>query len=312
MRIRRVEFLGSVVLAVPLASRVSAQAAPVIRVGATGSDSYAEAYYAREMGFFERAGLKVDLVPFSSGAAIATGVTSGTVDVGISNVPHLARAVASGSPFIFIAGGGMYSASAPMVGLCVGTASTIRTAKDFEGRTVAVTAPQDQAEVGINDWLDKNGADYTKVHFIEIPFPDMPTALGNGLAQGALITEPWLTQGVRGGKIRVLAWPYNTFHRNFLIGVWFTTASWYAKNASLAKRFTSVIYATAKWANAHQDVTAKLIAKSSKIDLQTTRSMKRAYYATNLDPQLVQMQIDQAYKYHVVEHPLTAQALIAQ
>jgi NitT/TauT family transport system substrate-binding protein len=299
-------------LAFSSASAAGAQTAPAVRVGVTSSDAFAEAYYAQQLGLFKKAGLNVVITPFTTGAAVATGVASGAVNIGVSNVALLARAVDRGSPLLFIAGGGMYTTSSPISALLAPRSSTFRVAKDLEGRTVAITAIGDQTQIGVSAWLGKNGADPAKVHFLQIPFGEMHAALTNGLADAAIVTEPWLSATLRDAAIKIIAKPYDSVAPQFLIGVWFTTAQYYSKNAVLAKRFAAVIYETARWANAHRDQTAPMLAEYARIDVQTIRSMTRAPYASRLEPALIQPQLDLAYKFNLIAKPINATDLIAR
>lgn len=290
----------------------AAPADPVLRVGVTASDAFAEGYYAIEEGFFKKAGLDVAITPFTTGAAIATGVASGTIDVGISNVALLAKAIGRGAPFVLIAGGGLYSSKTPISALIVPKDSTVRAAADLIGKTIAVTATGDQTQIGVSAWLEKSGVDVQKVHFIEIPFDEMSASLQSGLADAAVVTEPWYSAAVRGGALRVAAYPYDAVAPQFLIGVWFTTRQWYARNGTLAKKFSQVIYATGRWANEHRDTTAQLLSTFAKVDLQTVRLMARSSYSTALTPSLIQPQLDDAYKFGAIDRPISAAQLIAK
>jgi len=73
-----------------------AQAKTKISIAFPIVDPTAEVLYAYEMGFFDRAGLDVTLMPLSNGAAIAEGVASGAIDIGIGNVLTLESAFKKG------------------------------------------------------------------------------------------------------------------------------------------------------------------------------------------------------------------------
>jgi NitT/TauT family transport system substrate-binding protein len=285
---------------------------PVIRLGVTASDAFAEGHYAQQLGLFKKAGLNVEITRFTTGAAVATGVASGAIDVGVSNVALLARAVSHGAPIVFIAGGGMYSSRTPVSALCAPKNAPFATAKELEGKTIAITALGDQTQLGLSRWLEKNNADPAKVHYLQIPFADMGAALQSGIADAAMLTEPWLSAAVRSGGARVIAKPYDTVAPQFLIGVWFTSSSWYAHNAAPARRFASVIYQTARWANTHHDETAIMLANFSRVDVQTIRSSTRAPYSTELSSALIQPQLDLAQRFHAIDGPLNANDLIAK
>jgi ABC-type nitrate/sulfonate/bicarbonate transport system substrate-binding protein len=134
-RARALSLLAAAALpAVPRPAR--AQLAP-IRLAVSTNDSYAEPYYAADAGFFTRAGLDVQLTNFATSAEIRTAVLANAIDVGQTDVTPIANAVSHGIPLAFFAGAAKYAKAAPTTLLCVGKQSTIRTAKDLEGQTVA-------------------------------------------------------------------------------------------------------------------------------------------------------------------------------
>lgn len=294
-----------------VAAPVSAQGSqPLIRLGIGPSDAFSEGYYAQRMGFFKRAGLRVAITRYRTGTTIMTGVAANSIDIGISNIPNLAVEISRGTPLVLLAGGGLYTSRDVISALCVATKSPLRAAGDLVGKTVAVVAPRDQSHLGTLAWLDRNHVDYSKVNFIGLPFNEMTDGIDRGLADAALLTEPWLSEAVGSGKYRVLAEPYNAIAPEFLIGVWFTTTKWQSENHELARRFVNVIYETARWANAHHRQTAELLSQVSGVGLQTILKMKRTPYPTSLDPALIQPQLDLAYKYHAIDRALNANEII--
>ncbi len=255
--------------------------------------------------------MKVEIAPpFRTGETIVTGVTAGSIDIGISNVPNLAREISRGAPFVLIAGGGLYSPRDATEALCVASRSLLRTPADFVGKTIAVAALGSQSQLGTLAWLDHGHVDISKVHFIALPNADMAAGIENSLADAASIPEPWLSAAVRKGECRVLARPYDVIAPQFLIGVYFTTSKWYAEHSDAAKRFVKVIYETARWANAHHEQTAKLLSQVSGIDLQTILAAARTPFSKSLDPSLVQPQLDLAFKYHASDRALNANNII--
>jgi ABC-type nitrate/sulfonate/bicarbonate transport system substrate-binding protein len=118
-------------------------------------------------------------------------------------------------------------------------------------------------------------------------------------------------RALSGGKFRILSKPYDAVAPQFCIGVWFTTRKWYEDHGDVVRKFVSVVYETAGWANAHHDETARLLAQFTGVDLQTIRSMTRTPYATSLDPADVQAAVDLAYRYHTIDRPIGVESLIA-
>ena len=216
-------------VAAGLPSQSLAQSSATLRVASTASDSYAEALYATDEGFFTKAGLNVDLQILSSGAAITTAVAAGAVDIGITNPIPLISGVQHGIPFIYICSGGLINFDEGS--LCVASDSSIRTGKDFEGKSIASSSLADINVVAIKAWIDRTGGDSTKAHFVELPFAQMGAALRRGTVDAAPIVEPALSAAKKAGTVRVLLPPmYSVFGPNFMIGGWFCLTDWLQKN----------------------------------------------------------------------------------
>lgn len=275
-------------------------------------DLYGEAYYAQELGAFAKAGLTVDLQTFTNGGTATQAVVAGACDVGVANAVAVANATLRGIPLVLIAGGGLYSSNAAATALCVAAGSPLRVARDLEGKTIALAALGDQAQVGIEAWLEKGGADPRKIKFVEIFFGEMAAALAQGRVDAAMIPEPALSVATKGGPARIFAKPFDAIAPLFLIGVYFSTADWIKRNADAAKRFAGVIYDTARWANGHHDESAAMLAKVSKLDPATVRNMTRAVFAETLTPQLLQPAFDAALKYNILSRAVRAEDLIAK
>ena len=65
--------------------------------------------------------------------------------------------------------------------------SSIRSAKELEGQTVAVGTLVSLTSVSLRMWLAQNGADPAKVQFIEMKFGEMPAALERGTVAAAYL-----------------------------------------------------------------------------------------------------------------------------
>jgi NitT/TauT family transport system substrate-binding protein len=296
-------FLGTIPMlgaATALPAFGQSQAPLTVRVGATANDTYAEAYYAQDMGFFTRGGLSVEITTFTNGAAVSSAVASGALDVGISNPVQLGNAIGHGIPFAFLAGAGAYNTALPTTVLCVAKDGPIHAPKDFAGQTIAVSALKDLTDLAQQQYLEKNGVDPSTVKTIELPFAEMGPALARGTVAGAVISEPSLSASVLSGQARVFTKVFDA------ISVWFTTRDWYAKNTVAAKRYAAVMYQTANWANANRDQSAAILEKYSKISDTTTKQMARSSYAVTLNPQLIDPVFALAYKAKITDRLLTA------
>src|SRR5215204_960634 len=138
-------------------------------------------FMAMEKGFFKAEGIELETVPMAGGAVIVQGVTSGDLQFGWTNVISLYQAHVEGFDFKFIAGGATnVRGSNETHAIIVGEDSPIRSAKDLEGKTVAVNTLNNIVHLMALAWVDKNGGSSSKVKFVEIPFPQMEAALVAG------------------------------------------------------------------------------------------------------------------------------------
>jgi NitT/TauT family transport system substrate-binding protein len=288
------------------------QSAPVkVRIGSVPADTYAEGFYALDLGLFDKAGLSVEIVPFTNGAAMAAAAAGGSIDIGVGDAIELANGVSRGLPFVLIAGGGLYSSSAPTTTLCIAKSSTIARAADLEGQNVGVVSIVSLMSSAVKSWLTQNGADVTKVHFVEMPFPQMPPALARGTLAAACLSEPIMSEATA-ADAKVFAKVYDAVAKQFLISDWFTTRDWLAKNLDVAKRFVGAIYDAARWANAHHDDSAAILAKYTKVDVDRIKRMNRCSYATDLQPAMVQPILDTAFKYKALTTATSAASMIVK
>lgn len=291
--------------------RVRSQSPPTLRVGATPFNTYAEAYYAQDLGIFKKAGLSVEISSFNNGPAIAAAVASGSLDIGISTPISLAQAVTRGVPFPIVAGGAMNTVKATAMMLLVGADAPLRTPKDFEGKTIALSALKTVSELGIDVWLARGGVDPTKVRIIEMPLPEMGAAIERGTVAGALVAESALSVAKAGGKVRELANPFGLIAPEFLLSAWFSTTPFIQKNPALVKTFAAAIHETGKWANGHHDEYMVILAKYSQGDLESLKRTIHTTYAEALRLGDLQPQLDVAFKYGMIQRPVTASEMIA-
>jgi NitT/TauT family transport system substrate-binding protein len=288
---------------------VRADDASAIHVLAVPIDLYAGGYFALDQGFFKAAGLDVEITTLANGGAVATALAGGSGDVAATNLVSIATAFERGVPLTVIAGGGLYSTHAATTAVYVTKTSPLHTARDLEGKTISVASLNDLATLGLKKWLTQNGADFKKVRMLELPYPEAIAGLAAGRIDAAMLTEPWATTARDAGD-RLYAKPEDSIAPEFNIGAWATTRAWAQAHPDLVRRFAAAIYAAAKWANAHQDQSALILAKYAKSDPKQIAGMIRAPQSTDLTPAHVQPPLDAAYAFAQLDKPLTASDLI--
>ncbi len=289
-------------------AHVAADDLPVIHIGTTPIDAGAQPYYAQAEGFFKSAGINVDIQAMANGSVLAAAVASGALDIGQSNVVSIASAHERGIPFVLVAAASLYTSKQPQSALVVTASSPLHTAKDLNGKTIAVNGLKTISQLGPEAWIDNNGGTLASVKFIEMPFPAMEDALASGRIDAALISEPVLSEA-RAHGMRVLNNVYDAIGKDFLIGAWFTTSAWAKAHPDLVRKYVAVMQQTARWANTHHADSAKILQAETQTPVSSTTM--RVIFGETLDETQIQSLIDACAKYGIIKDRFPAADIIA-
>ncbi len=255
---------GAALGALPLPGGTQ-EAAP-LRIGTFAVENGLQPFYARDNGFFTGAGINADVQLLPGSAAIAAGIVSNSIDVGYGAIDVLATLHSKSIPVVVIAPGGEYLApvTSRVAAIMVPANSTVRTAKDLNGKIVAANSLHSLADAVPKLWVDQNGGDSSSLKFVEMPFAAMPAAFDAGRVDAALISEPFMGAAAKSG--RVLVYGYDCIAKHFLLGAWFTTPQWAKDHPDVIARFRTGMRQAATWSNANPVKTGELLAKYTKID----------------------------------------------
>lgn len=288
--------------------RLLAQQLTTVRIGYAATDIGAQAWYAQQLGIFERAGIDAELNVFNNSQAISNAVAAGAIDTGAADMIQLANGYLHGVPLAFFAGAAVYSSAAPTLELRVMNDSPYHKATDLEGQAVAVIALNSISSISVQEWVHQGGADVTKVKIFETPFPTMLPGLERGTIAAALISEPFLTSSF--SETRLLAKTYDVVAKEFYVTAWFASRDWIGRTPDLTRRLTGAVYESARWLNARHPESSTMLATLTKLPLENIRAMRRATFATSLDLKLMQPVLDIGARYKAIERPVAASALI--
>jgi len=208
-----------------------------------------------------------------------------------------------------IAPAALYTAKEPTSVLMVALDSPFRTARDLNGKTVAVNGLKSISQLGPEIWIDKNGGDSTTAKFIDMPFAEMPQALATHRIDAALVAEPQATAAKK--EARAFANVYDAIATRFLITAWFSTTSWVSANPDQARKFAAMIYRAAAWSNAHRAQTGEVLTGVTKLDPAIVRAMPRVVFEEAADPASMKPHLDAALKYGLITKAVSPADLFA-
>jgi NitT/TauT family transport system substrate-binding protein len=297
-----------------LATRAGAAAqtpAPlqVLHVGGSADMDAAPILYGVQSGIFRKYGLDVVFQKASSGSAVAAAVAGGALEVGKSSVVPLISAHARNVPLTVIAPSIVHRVGMADSALMVAVDSPIRAARDLNGKPVSVAGLNDMQWLATHAWLDANGGDSSSVHFLEIPGSSVGAALEQGRISAGTLSEPYITQAIKGGKARIFAKMVDAFG-GAITTVFFTTTEYASKNRDAVRRFARAIVEASAFCNTHPDDMTDLMASYTNIDRTTLTQLVRPEFALDLDPRNIQPIVNAAAKYNVIPQAFNVADLI--
>jgi NitT/TauT family transport system substrate-binding protein len=262
----------------------SAHAADKVTVGVIPITDVAPIYLGVAKGFFTKQNLDVTLQTAQGGAELVTPVMTGQREFGFSNISSLLIAQTRGLDIVAIAAG---ASSTGEPGRDFGAIiapgdSPLKSAKDLDGKTVAVNNLKNIGDTSVKAAVRKAGGDDSKVKFVELAFPDMPAALGNKLVDAAWIVEPFLTVAKEQGA-KVLAWNLVDTAPNLMIAVYFTSGKYAQEHPDTVKRFTAAMNESLAYADAHSDEVRAIVPTYTRISKELIGKLTLPRWPTEMN-----------------------------
>jgi NitT/TauT family transport system substrate-binding protein len=306
---RRSTLLAAGIAGTLVPAIVRAQTLPKVRVAASPDEDILGSLWGVQSGIFRKYGLDVEVTRANSGSAVAAAVAGGSIDIGKSSPISLLTAHAKGIPFVLEAPASIYSSDAPYAALLVAKDSPIKTGRDLNGKTLAVSALGDLYTVVNSAWIDQNGGDSKTVKFLELPSAAVPDAIVAGRVDAATMSNPILVDALASGKTRVLAYSFDAIGHRFIAALYFCMADYAAKNADVLTRFRKALYESGAYVNTHRAETIDTVVKFTGYPVETVRKMQRVTLGMSLDPKLIQPMLDAGVNYKVIPRMFDAKEM---
>jgi NitT/TauT family transport system substrate-binding protein len=273
-----------------------------LKVGVIPIADVAPLYLGVEQGFFEEENLKIEPQLAEGGAAIVPSVLSGDYQFGFSNVTSLIIAASKDLPVQIIAQGvlGGTGKDDAWDGVVVPKGSKIKTAKDFEGATVAVNTLNNIGPLAMNSSMEKAGADYTKIKYVEVPFPDMNAALEAGRVDAAWEVEPAFSGGKAAGGTAIMN-PYEETAPNLTVATYFASKQYIAENEDVVDGFKRAIEKSLEYASQNPDAVRKVIGTYTEIPQEVLDKITLPQWKADLNEPTIELNAELAKKYGFIE-----------
>ncbi len=308
--LKKIVVPAAIFLAVVVACRPTIQE-PVtrLRLGYIPLVDLSGLYVALDRGYFAGEHLEIELTSMSGGATILPAVASGSLDIGFSNVLSAILGRASGFDFVIVAHVENEDAASRTHRLIVRGDGPIKTARDLDGKWVAVNTLNNIEHLMVQKWLERNGVDPTRVRFTELAFPDMPPALMQKQVDVLMTSEPYGTIALAQGG-RTLAEPYLEIAPETAVASFVATERWVKANPEVVRRFVRAYRRGAEEAAQDANAQRAVMPKYTRLAPDLVQQIRLVTISTRLKPELLQWWADEAYKRGMLKSPLDTRALL--
>ena len=258
-----------------------------IVVGALPVIDTAGLQVALKEGYFTQAGLNVTVKSVTQSTAAIPDLLHGSIDViGGGNYVSFLEAQAHGTFPVEILAPAI-NCTPDTYGVVAMPSSGITKASDLAGKTIAVNLTQNVQTLTTNAVLTAAGVSASSVHYVQIPFPDMVSALQANRVNAVSAVEPFLSAAIAAGGKLVTSTCTGSM-ASFPLSGYLTTQTWAQQHAAAAKAFQQALEKGNAFADAHPSVVRSLLPTYTKITAKAAANMPLGTFPTTLTTDTLQ------------------------
>ncbi|OLD33715.1 MAG: hypothetical protein AUI44_00245 [Chloroflexi bacterium 13_1_40CM_2_67_6] len=278
-----------------------------LKVGYLPLTDFLGMYAAIEQGYMADEGLKLELQAMAGGATIIPAIVGGSLDFGISNYVSVIVANGQGIKIKAFSDSAYGTKASPPFAIIVKKGSSIKTAKDLNGKKVAVNTRNGIVHVGVMEWIERNGGDPSTVQYVELPFPQMPPAITSGSVDAAAPTEPFVTVSTS-QDASVLSYYLTDLRDPCAISGFISTDDWITKNRDAAQAFHRANTKGMDWVAKNDKTAREYAAKYANLDPAIATKINLAALRSTPLVDAVQFWVDMTKKWGLLDKGSTLKA----
>lgn len=253
-----------------------------LTVGALAVADDAPLYLAIKEGYFKQAGLTVRPVQVAASTQAIPDMLRGSVDIiaGANYVSFFQAESKGVVKFKILADGTHCQASTFDVMALPG--SGISGPASIAGKTVAVNLTNNVQTLTLDSVLKSDGVNPSSVKYVEVPFPDMVTALKAHRVDAISAIEPYITASSQQlGAVPVMSQCTGPA-AGFPLSGYFSTATWAQQNPNTAKAFQKALDKAQAFANSNPAAVRAILPTYTQITAKTADALKLNTYPPTL------------------------------
>lgn len=249
-------------------------------------------HIAVKEGYFKAEGLTVQVEPVQQSIQALPALTKGDVDViaGANYVTFLMANEKGALKLRVLAEGATLKSN--MMDVLALPKSNIKTAKDLEGKKVAVNILNNIQSLTLNQILKANNVDPTKIKYVAVPFPQMAAALQSGQVDAIHAVEPFISDAQKKTGAKVVVDGGSDPVADMPISGYVSTSDFTIKYPKTAAAFQRAIIKAQQLAATDRKVVEQVLPGYTKIDAQTAAIITLPGFPTSLNTTRMQRLAD--------------------
>jgi ABC-type nitrate/sulfonate/bicarbonate transport system substrate-binding protein len=267
--------------------------------------------YGKQQGYFEDAGLDLDITASTGGATVIPQLVGGDLDVAGSNVVSVLVAAGQGLPVRMVAGGTSTSEDPgqDFSALMVAGDSPVTDISQLAGQRVAVNTLRNINDVVLGAMLQDAGLAPDAVQFVELPFPDMAAAVQGGDVAAALLIEPFVTGAEQQG-MKIIGHPYSALKPGLQIGTYVMSAQAVQERPEVAQAFLKGVQATADAIRQDPEAFRAALPEISDISPQLAADVRINLWQGATDRESLKLIQDRMVEYGLLDQPVDLDEIV--
>jgi len=203
--------------------------------------AYEPAFIALQEGYFEEAGLDVELKRGGAPQDNLAQAVGGSADIIVAAWDTMTTSRAEAMPVRVIGGNSVVSDEVDTSGVVVREDSGLASIEDLEGRTVAFDSLGAGGSSEFAAALREAGVDPASVEQVAIPYAAQLAALEQQQVDAIFPSDPFYTQYVAAPGVEVIANPVRETRANVPITLWAASEQWLAEHGDDAEKFLEAL-----------------------------------------------------------------------
>lgn len=272
-----------------------------VRVGVPANANAISAHLAVNKKYLEDAGLKVEFMDVTSGAAAIPMLLNGQMDIALGDGIGTLTASSNGVPIAIVGVATTQPSDPKLDSTAIFTSPAITKASDLTGKSFAVSQLGGAAELVAKSAIDAEGGDSAKIEFVEMQAPQMAAAIKADRVAGALLNEPFATTAEKEG-LTLLTRPQAAGGPGLPATYWITSQAYGQKNPAVMDSFATGIQKAGREANSNPELAKETASKFLQMEPAVLNAIRLPAFAENVtDTSGLSKYIDLANRYSVLK-----------